>query len=107
MRSALCTISLMLTFSIQAEEIALPSSAVTIDVMEQSRGQKHVELDVTNLTSDINGALDGNVADNTVSGSNIMASGAFADSSGISSVIQNTGNNVLIQNSTVINLSIK
>ena len=36
-----------------------------------------------------------------------ISPGAFADSSGISSVIQNTGNNVLIQNSTVVNLTLK
>ncbi|OBT16011.1 carbon storage regulator [Vibrio sp. UCD-FRSSP16_10] len=107
MRSALYTLSLILTFYVQAEEIALPSSAVSIDIMEQSRGKKHVEMDFTSLASDIDGAIDGNVADNTVSGSNIMASGAFSDNSGISSVIQNTGNNVLIQNSTIVNLSIK
>ncbi|MDG2713810.1 carbon storage regulator, partial [Vibrio parahaemolyticus] len=29
------------------------------------------------------------------------------DSSGISNVIQNSGNNVLIQNSTVVNLTLK
>ncbi|MDG2733281.1 carbon storage regulator, partial [Vibrio parahaemolyticus] len=48
-----------------------------------------------------------NVASNTVSGNNILSSGAFADSSGISNVIQNSGNNVLIQNSTVDNLTLK
>ncbi|WP_261815320.1 carbon storage regulator [Vibrio gallicus] len=107
MRSTLCTISLLVTFSVYGEEIALPDSAVTIDVMEQSRGKQHLDLDFTSLASDVDGISTGNVAKNTVNGSNILSSGAFADSSGISSVIQNTGNNVLIQNSTVVNLTIK
>lgn len=47
-----------------------------------------------------------NVATNTVSGSNIIADGAFNESSGVFSVIQNSGNNVLIQNSTVVNVQL-
>nr|WP_240494786.1 carbon storage regulator [Vibrio breoganii] len=109
MRLTLCTISLMLTFSVHAEELVLPDTAVTNDVMEQSRGKQSVdvELEFTSLASDIKGISKGNTASHTVSGNNILQSGALSDSSGISSVIQNTGNNVLIQNSTVVNLSIE
>ncbi|GEA62607.1 carbon storage regulator [Vibrio comitans] len=107
MRWIMCTISLMLTFSVHADELMLPDSAVGNEVMEQSRGKQSVELDVTSLASDIDGTSKGNVARHTVSGDNILSPGAFSDNSGISSVIQNTGNNVLIQNSTVVNLSIE
>ncbi|GAB7219506.1 carbon storage regulator [Vibrio comitans] len=107
MRLTLCTISLMLTFSVHAEELVLPDIAVTNEVMEQSRGKQSVELDFTSLASDVDGISVGNTASHTVSGNNVLAAGALSDSSGISSVIQNTGNNVLIQNSTVVNLSIE
>ncbi|GEM79716.1 carbon storage regulator [Vibrio superstes] len=107
MRLTLCTISLMLTFSVHAEELVLPNVAVANEVMEQSRGKQSVELDFTSLASDVDGVSVGNTASNTVSGNNILSSGALSNSSGISSVIQNTGNNVLIQNSTVVNLSIE
>ncbi|MEZ9832163.1 carbon storage regulator [Vibrio breoganii] len=107
MRLTLCTISLMLTFSVHAEELVLPDAAVTNEVMEQSRGKQSIELDITSLASDVDGISVGNTASHTVSGNNILSAGALSDSSGISSVIQNSGNNVLIQNSTVVNLSIE
>lgn len=60
--------------------------------------------DTTTNTVDIHGGVDGNSADNTVSGNNIIRDGSFANASGISTVIQNSGSNVLIQNGTVVNV---
>jgi hypothetical protein len=40
-------------------------------------------------------------------GANTITDGAFANSSGLPMVIQNTGNNVIIQNSTILNLQLK
>jgi hypothetical protein len=37
---------------------------------------------------------------------NVIEGGSFSDSAGIVSVIQNTGNNVIIQDSTVVNVNI-
>ena len=52
--------------------------------------------------------LTGTVASNTASrvetGSNSISEGSFASSSGLPTVIQNTGANVLIQNATVLNV---
>jgi hypothetical protein len=50
------------------------------------------------------GWVDGNVAEDVVTGSNAINGDAFANTSGISTVIQNTGNNVLIQNGMVVNV---
>ena len=47
-----------------------------------------------------------NSANGTVSGGNIINEGAFSGSSGLSTVIQNSGNNVLIQSATILNLDI-
>lgn len=52
----------------------------------------------------IEGTVSGNTAEQTVSGSNSISDGAFANAAGINTVIQNTGNNVLIQNGMVVNL---
>jgi hypothetical protein len=52
------------------------------------------------------GAVAGNVASQLTTGSNAISSSAFSDSSGIPIVIQNSGNNVLIQNSTILNLQL-
>jgi hypothetical protein len=51
-----------------------------------------------------NGNVSGNVATNITTGSNSISDSAFSNSSGVPVVIQNTGNNVLIQNSTIVNL---
>jgi hypothetical protein len=52
------------------------------------------------------GTVAGNVASQLTTGSNNISDGAFSNSSGIPIVIQNSGNNVLIQNSTILNLQL-
>lgn len=48
-----------------------------------------------------------NQAINVNTGMNLVSEGAFAGSSGLSTVIQNSGNNVLIQNATIVNVQLK
>ncbi|ABU72440.1 hypothetical protein VIBHAR_03495 [Vibrio campbellii ATCC BAA-1116] len=98
---------MIVAFSAHAENITLSDESVSLETMNEARGGQNVELDLVYAESDVDGISSDNVATNTVSGNNILSPGAFADSSGISSVIQNTGNNVLIQNSTVVNLILK
>jgi hypothetical protein len=45
--------------------------------------------------------------DNLATGTNAISEGAFANSNGLPMVIQNTGNNVIIQNSTILNLQLR
>ncbi|MBN3820778.1 hypothetical protein G3N57_31385 [Paraburkholderia sp. Se-20369] len=52
----------------------------------------------------LTGAVSDNVANHVSTGSNAIADGSFANSSGLPTVIQNTGANVLIQNATVLNV---
>ncbi len=51
---------------------------------------------------DVDGSVDGNTAHHITSGSNSIADGAFSNASGINTVIQNTGSNVLIQNAMIV-----
>ena len=55
--------------------------------------------------------LKGVVADNQAShlttGMNVISDGAFSGAAGLSTVIQNSGNNVLIQNATIVNVQLK
>lgn len=53
------------------------------------------------------GVVGENRAVDVVTGSNAIRDGAFSNASGIPVVIQNTGANVLIQNSTIVNLQIR
>lgn len=75
-------------------------AAVDVGRLDQLRGgDSKVNNDVL-----IDGTVDGNTADHVISGSNSISDGAFADASGINTVIQNTGSNVLIQNGMVVNI---
>ena len=71
------------------------------DLLERARGGSNTAID-TKLA----GVVSGNSASQVVSGANIIQSGSFADAVGIPVVIQNSGANVLIQNTTVINLQL-
>ncbi len=55
--------------------------------------------------------LNGNVSDNhndhVSTGFNTIGNGAFNGAAGVSTVIQNTGNSVLIQDATIINVQFK
>jgi len=61
---------------------------------------------ITN-TNDLNGALYNNTALDSVTGNNFVTDGALAGSTGFSTVIQNSGNNVLIQNAMILNLQVQ
>ncbi|KGM52217.1 hypothetical protein N792_07810 [Lysobacter concretionis Ko07 = DSM 16239] len=51
-----------------------------------------------------NGTVTGNHADNVTSGTNTLTGNAFADATGINTVIQNSGSNVLVQNAMIVNV---
>jgi hypothetical protein len=53
----------------------------------------------------VRGTLQENAAYNLETGSNLITDGAFANTVGLPMTIQNSGNNVLIQNSTIIQIT--
>lgn len=55
----------------------------------------------------LKGVVADNRASNLTTGMNLISDGAFAGSAGMSTVIQNSGNNVLIQNATIVNIQLK
>jgi hypothetical protein len=55
----------------------------------------------------LNAKLFDNVAKDNVTGNNTINGNAFAGASGLPIVIQNSGNNVIIQSGTVLNLTMK
>lgn len=58
-------------------------------------------------TVELNAKLFNNSAIGTVSGNNSISDNAFSGASGLPTVIQNSGNNVIIQNGTTLNLTLK
>lgn len=78
--------------------------AVAGNALEDLRGGSELtSLDV--ITN--NGRVADNVAHDLTTGNNIITDGSLASNAGFATVIQNSGNNVLIQNSTIINLDIR
>ena len=79
------------------------SAAVDTQSLAISRGG--AELNLYDIKSD--GLVSNNQASNLTTGSNWVTEGSFAGASGFSTVVQNSGNNVLIQNATIINLRVQ
>ena len=61
---------------------------------------------ISNL-NDLSGSVYNNTALDSVTGSNYVTDGALTGNAGFSTVIQNSGNNVLIQNATILNLQVQ
>ena len=55
----------------------------------------------------LNGVVSDNRASNLTTGNNAITDGAFSGVSGIPLIVQNSGNNVLIQSATIINVQVK
>jgi hypothetical protein len=86
----------------RADVQPLGKAVPTNDLDKQRGGTVSVENHMQ-----VNGALTDTSAFDVLTGTNSINGGAFSGASGIPMVIQNTGNNVLIQNGTIINLQLK
>jgi hypothetical protein len=92
--------------AVPAEDHSLGESAVflktvPIDVLDAQRGKAVLTI------TDLEGAVHDNTAINSITGRNVITNGAFSNSSGVSTMIQNSGNNVLIQNATLLQLDVR
>jgi hypothetical protein len=76
---------------------------VSATELEQHRGRANQQF---NLMS-VDGAVHGNTATNSVNGQNLITSGSFANANGLATAIQNSGNNVLIQNATILTIDMR
>ncbi|KAB0594462.1 hypothetical protein [Cupriavidus pauculus] len=81
----------------------MTAKAVGADKLDDVRGG--AELVVNDMR--LHGTVADNAAINTLSGSNIVSEGSFANAAGLPTVIQNSGSNVLIQNATILNVQFK
>ena len=70
------------------------SSPVDIERLAILRGGE----DTNESNTSVDGSVHENTADHVVSGSNSISDDAFSSASGLNTVIQNSGSNVLIQN---------
>lgn len=80
-------------------------NAVSLEELDGERGKGGVDPIILSKSTAI-AVLEGNSAMNTVSGINSIDNGSFTGASGMFSIIQNSGNNVIIQDSTVYNVTV-
>lgn len=89
--------------------LSVAEPAIGDDSMVLTRGGEfHLDIDVDSMVSKSTqlGQTNNNVAHNVTSGNNIISDAGLSGASGVLGVVQNSGSNVLIQNSTVINLKV-
>ncbi|NYT79860.1 hypothetical protein H0A71_23125 [Alcaligenaceae bacterium] len=72
-------------------------------VLSEYRGASGIIFNTNNLDAH----LHDNEAYNNVTGNNQLTDQAFSGASGLPTVIQNSGNNVIIQNASIINVTIQ
>ena len=83
------------------------SGTLTDEELNAHRARENVEIaQITLNDQDQDGDVTDNVAIGNTNGDNLINGEAFTNSSGFLSTVQNSGNNVLIQNSTIINVSV-
>lgn len=87
----------------QTQPVPVPASAfadpLAVDALDTLRGGDQV----VNVV-DIHGTVEGNTAEDVVTGDNHVLGGAFGNAAGINTLIQNTGANVLIQSGMTVNV---
>ena len=76
--------------------------AVSVGTLGRYSGGSFVQNNQT-----ITGTVTGDSATQVTTGNNAISGDSFAGASGLPSVIQNTGNNVLIQNGVIVNVQLK
>ena len=69
----------------------------------QTGGERGRLLVTSNMNLD--GILTDNIVLSSINGYNMLRDGAFSNASGFATIIQNSGNNVLIQNTTIVNFT--
>jgi hypothetical protein len=94
------------------DSVELTSLGPALDAvaMAGQTGKQGVQIDeLTNVmnSTEATGSVSSNMLNSTATGTNIIGDNAFGSTSGVATVIQNTGNQNVIQSSFILNLSVK
>lgn len=77
-------------------------SPIRDDGLASERGGAQTANDM-----ELSGVVGNNHASDLVTGHNVVSEGSLTGNAGFATVVQNSGNNVLIQNATIINLQVQ
>lgn len=81
---------------------SLGSAPVSENALDHQRGGTNTMNDM-----DLDGVVGNNHASNLVTGQNMVTDGSLTGNAGLTTVVQNSGNNVLVQNATIVNLQVQ
>lgn len=89
------------------DELLSQQSIISDNELSEHRAQgTYYSIDDININEvNLNADFNNNTAINSKTGANIVDNSAFSNTSGIATAILNSGNNVLIQNSTFVNVT--
>ena len=89
------------------DDAFIMSNALSEEELSGERGEGVVLIDEISVNqADLNAVSMGNSVADSMTGDNYIGSTAFNGANGMIGVIQNTGNNVVIQKSTIVNISL-
>lgn len=83
--------------------------AISATVLEQESGGQATEIDKIYLqltNSQMKADLNNNNLDSHSTGANILSGSAFSNMNGFATVIQNSGNQVIIQSDLIVNVTV-
>lgn len=91
------------TGSVEPVPAAMGSVVLTDAELEDHRGGQQITLSDADLSAE----MSGNTLIAGTNGANSIGAGALSGVSGIATVVQNTGNQVIIQSSTILNVTLE
>lgn len=104
----LAVVALLNSATVHAEMLALPGALpVSAEELDAASGRQGIPIQWQVNEADQRAELSDNVLNGTITtGDNLISDHAFDHMNGVATVIQNTGNQVVIQDSTQINILI-
>jgi len=100
-----CALALCSAAAHATENFGVASSDGDLAAVRGREGLQLPPMQVSNTS--MNATLTGNSVAGAMTGSNLTADSVFSGASGIATLIQNSGNQVIIQNNVIINLTVK
>lgn len=94
----------------EPQAAALLGMAVDAQELSEQRGREGINIDdVVAQLNDVraDATINDNVLNSQQTGGNTVAADAFSNASGLVFSVQNSGNNVVIQNTTLINVNLQ
>jgi len=106
-RRGLCAVAVMLLSGAAWGEEGIGSVELGTPLAQEALEQRGTGAGVQMNLQETTAIVHNNSAIDTVSGSNHIGDNAFRDTVGFPLAVQNSGNNVVIQNAVIINLDMR